>query len=394
MKLRDFPLLLPRLPAFGREQRLAATHSIEDLAREARRRLPSAPMAYLDGGAEDEITLRRNRAAFDDIALLPRVLRDVSSVDLSTTVLGRRQPTPLVFAPVGAPAFLHHEGERAVARAAASARVPYAISTVGSTSIDDVASEGDAELWLQLYLWGDRGEVHDLIDRAQDLGYRALVLTSDVSVRSKRERELRAGLRLPAPTPSLSTVLDGLRHPAWTWRFLSNPLPSFPNVHRGSPATRDLGGLFDGTGSWDDVRWLRDRWDGPLVVKGIITAEDASRAADAGVDGVVVSNHGGRQLDHLPATIEVLPEVVAAVGDHIEVLFDSGIRRGSDILKALALGARAVLVGRAHLYGLAAGGEAGVTRAVDILLDEIRRAMALSGVTTVDELHGSGVTSR
>lgn len=390
MRARELARLLPRrrTKPYG-VRRLAGTHSIEDLARAARRRLPDAAIAYLEGGGEDEHTLRRNRSAFDEVHLLPRVLHDVSAVDLSTTVLGRPARSPLVLAPVGAPRFLHHEGELAVARAAAAAAMPYAISTVGSTAIEDVAREVDAALWLQLYLWGNRAANKDLIDRAGGLGFEALLVTADVSVRSKRERELRAGLSLPTPRPALSTYVDAALHPSWCWHFLTGPLPAFPNVDREDrrgDGTWDLSELFDGTVSWDDVAWIRERWHGPLVVKGVLTADDARRAADAGADGVVVSNHGGRQLDHVPATIDALPQVVSAVGDRIEVLFDSGVRRGTDIVAALAYGARAVLIGRAHLYGLAAAGEPGVRHAIDILLDELRRAMALCGARRLDEL--------
>lgn len=388
MRLSDLPRLLPRRLTVA-PRRVDSCHSIEDLARVGRRRLPRAALAYLEGGGEDEHTLRRNRAAFEEIELLPRVLRDVADVDVSTTVLGAPASSPLVLAPVGAPRFIHHEGELAVTRAASSADVPYAISTVGSTLIEDVAREADTALWLQLYVWGDRAANEELVDRAKELGFRALVLTADVSVRSKRERELNAGLTLPTPRPSLSTFLEGALHPSWAWHFLTNPLPSFPNVAAGDgggePAW-DLSDLFDGSVSWDDLAWIRERWPGPVIVKGILDGGDARRAADAGADAVVVSNHGGRQLDHLPATIDALPDVVDAVGDQIEVLFDSGIRRGTDLVTALAYGASAVLIGRAHLYGLAAGGERGVRRAIDILLDELRRDMALCGARTIGEL--------
>ena len=227
-------------------------------------------------------------------------------------------------------------------------------------------------LWFQLYLWGDRSAARELVAQARAAGYRALLLTVDTAVRSKRERELRHGIALPTPELTLRTVLDGARHPAWAWHFLTSPALGFPNLAMHGPTSRQrLTQMFDGTVSWADLDWIRQEWDGPIALKGVLSEEDARRAADEGVDAVIVSNHGGRQLDHVPATLEVLPGIADAVGDRVEVLFDSGIRRGSDIVTALALGARAVLVGRAHLYGLAAAGEAGVRHAIDILAGEV-----------------------
>lgn len=398
MKIADVLRLLPNRPEapYG-VGRLARVASIDDLAAVARRRLPSAARAYLDGGGEGEYTLGRNRAALDEVELLPRPLRDVSTVDTSTTILGSPSPLPIALAPVGAPQLLHHEAEVAVARAATATGVPYAISTVGSVPVEAVADAGRTALWLQVYVAGDRRKTDALVDRAAAAGFRALVLTADASVRSKRERELDAGLGLPRPHPSVGTLLDALRHPVWLGHFLAGRFPGFPNVNPGAVATPervDLSELFDGTTCWDDVARLRRRWPGPLALKGVLDAAVARRAVDTGVDAVVVSNHGGRQLDHVPATIDVLPGIVDAVGGDAEVLFDSGVRRGTDIVAALALGARAVLVGRAYLYGLAAAGEAGVRYAIDLLADELRIALALVGVTAVDELDPSIVTRR
>lgn len=390
MKIADVLRLLPRRPPapYG-VGRLARVASIEDLAAVARRRLPAAAAAYLDGGGEDEHTLRRNRAAFDEIELVPRALRDVSTLDTATTILGCDAPLPVALAPVGAPQFLHHEAEIAVARAAAAAGLPYGISTVGSVPLESIAAGADAALWLQVYMAGDRRDTDELIDRAARAGYRALLLTADVSVRSKRERELDAGLGLPQPRPKIGTVLDALRHPVWLGRFLAGRFPGFPNVNpeaAGTVERVDLTDLFDGTACWDDLDRLRRRWDGPLALKGVLAPADARRAIDAGADGIIVSNHGGRQLDHVPATIDVLPDIVDAVDGRGEVLLDSGIRRGTDIVAALALGATAVLVGRAYLYGLAAAGEAGVHHAIDILTEELHIALALTGVAALDEL--------
>jgi L-lactate dehydrogenase (cytochrome) len=300
---------------------------------------------------------------------------------------------PLVLSPVGAPRCIHHEGERAVARAAGRHGVPYALSTLSTTSIEDAATETGGPLWFQLYLFGDRGANREALERAKAAGFKAALLSVDVAVRSRRERELRAGLNLPDPHLRWRTLVDGALHPYWSWNFVTSPAPDFPNLGargiRGEESRRRVEEMFDGTVTWDDLGWIRDVWDRPLGIKGILTVDDARRAADEGVDAVVVSNHGGRQLDQVPATVEALPAIADAVGDRLEVLVDSGIRRGSDILAALALGARAVLVGRAHLYGLAAAGEAGVAHAIDILGAQLRTAMALCGCTSLAEVDRS-----
>ena len=373
------------------ERALARCYSIGDLRRLARRRLPAAALGYLEGGGEDEWTLRRNREAFGQLELVPRVLRDVSLPATGTTVLGTRMPLPLVLSPVGSPRMFHHEGELAVARAAHHAGLAYGVSTLATQPLGAIAGAAQGSpLWFQLYLWGDRAAARKLVAQARAAGYQALLLTVDSAVRSKRERELRHGIVLPTPELTLGTVLDGARHPAWAWNFLTSPALGFPNLSMHGPTSRQqLGQMFDGTVGWPDLGWIREEWDGPLALKGVLSADDARRAADEGVDAVIVSNHGGRQLDHAPAALEVLPGIADAVGDRVEVLFDSGIRRGSDIVTALALGARAVLVGRAHLYGLAAAGEAGVRHAIDILADELRTAMALCGAATLADLDRS-----
>jgi L-lactate dehydrogenase (cytochrome) len=367
---------------------LARCHSIGDLRRLARRRLPAAALGYLEGGGEDEWTLRRNREAFGEVELVPRVLRDVSQPDTGTTVLGTRMPLPLALAPIGSPRMFHHEGELAAARAARHAGLPYGVSTLATQPLEAIAeaAQGSA-LWLQLYLWGDRSAARKLVTQARAAGYRALLLTADTAVRSKRERELRHGIVLPNPELTLRTVVNGARHPGWAWHFLTSPALGFPNLSMNGPTSRQrLVQMFDGTVDWADLEWIRQEWDGPIALKGVLSPGDARRAADEGVDAVIVSNHGGRQLDHVPAALEALPGIADAVGDRVEVLFDSGIRRGSDIVTALALGARAVLVGRAHLYGLAAAGEAGVRHAIDILAGELRTSMALCGAATVADL--------
>ncbi len=363
---------------------LARCYSIEDVAKVARRRLPQGARAYLETGGEDEYTLRRNRAAFDELEFLPDMPRDVAEVDTGTTLLGRPVPLPLVLSPIGAPRMFHHEGELAVARAARRAGIPYGLSTLATTSVEDVAAETDTPLWFQLYVWGDRGVIKEAVARAKAAGFSALLLSIDTSVRSKREREKHAGLELPTPQVSVKTLLEGALHPGWAWHFLTSEAIGFPNI--GPPGMRSLPRLsemFDGTVSWQDLDWIRELWDGPILAKGVLRPQEAISAAEHGLDGVIVSNHGGRQLDHLPATIDVLPQIVDAAGDRLEVLVDSGFRRGSDIAAALALGAKAVLIGRAHLYGLAAAGEAGVRHCVDILAQELRMTMQLCGVRDI-----------
>jgi L-lactate dehydrogenase (cytochrome) len=374
-------------PPYG-VRSLARCYDIDDLARLARRRLPAGAAGYLDGGGEGEWTLRRNRRAFDAVEFVPRLMHDVSNVDTRTTLLGSQVPLPFALSPVGGPRMFHHEGELAVARAARKAGLPYGVSTLATQSIEDIAQAGQGTpLWFQLYVWGDRSAARELLSRAKAAGYRALLLSSDTSVRSERERELRQGVQLPVPELTIRTLLDGAIHPDWSWNFLTKPAIGFPNLSMSGPTSRKrLADMFDGTVTWDDLEWIRSEWDGPVVVKGVLRPADAARAADHGATAVIVSNHGGRQLDHLPAALEALPAVVDAVGDRIEVLCDSGIRRGSDIVAALALGARGVLIGRPHLYGLAAAGEPGVRHAIDILAKELRATMGLCGAASLAEL--------
>jgi len=250
-----------------------------------------------------------------------------------------------------------------------------------------VAATTDTPLWFQVYLWGDRGEAKEAIARAREAGFTALLISIDTTVRSKREREKHAGLELPKPHLPIRTVLDGAIHPWWAWHFLTSDPISFPNIGPPDHRSREkIPQMFDGTVRWQDLDWIRSIWDGPTLIKGVSRREEVEHAAELGLDGVIVSNHGGRQLDHVPATIDALPEVVAAADGRLEVLIDSGFRRGSDIAVALALGATAVLIGRAHLYGLAAAGEAGVTHCIDILADELRMTMQLCGATSIAEL--------
>jgi L-lactate dehydrogenase (cytochrome) len=321
------------------------------------------------------------------------VLRDVSAVDPATTLLGRPLPFPLVLAPTGFSRIADPAGELAVARAAARHGVPYTLSTLGTRSIEEVAAASSGPRWFQVYVWRDRGLVKEMITRAAAAGYEALVLTVDSVVFGRRERDLRRGFTLP-PKIGLETLVDGARHPGWTWEFVRAEPIRFANV-----VGRDVGdgtdvvrlsdyinAQFDPNLSWSDVEWLRSVWAGPLVIKGIQTVADALLAADAGAEAIALSNHGGRQLDGAPAPIELVAPVADAVGGRVELICDGGVRRGSDIVKAVALGARAAMAGRAYLYGLAVGGERGVEHVLQLLETDVRRTMALVGARSVAEL--------
>jgi L-lactate dehydrogenase (cytochrome) len=366
---------------------------VEDLRRVAERRLPKGVFGYIDGGAEDERTLARNRAAFDRLEFRPRVLRDVADVDPSTTLLGRRLPFPLILAPTGFGRIACSGGELDVARAAARADIPYTLSTLGTRSIEEVAAVSAGPKWFQVYVWRDRGLVKELVERSAVAGYEALILTVDNPVLGRRERDVRSGFTLP-PKLGLDTLIDGILHPGWTWDFVRAEPIVFANVAgRGVGDGTDAISLseyvhtqFDPGLSWKDVEWLRSIWDGPLILKGIQTVEDAELAADAGVQAIAISNHGGRQLDHAPPPLELVAPVVDRVGDRVEVICDGGVRRGGDIAKALALGAHACMAGRAYFYGLGAGGERGVELVLQWFDEGLRRAMALIGARTVAEL--------
>jgi L-lactate dehydrogenase (cytochrome) len=375
-------------------RRLARAASVADLREIARRRLPRGVFDYIDGGAEDERTMAANEAAFAAATFRPRVLRDVGEVDPSTTLLGRPLPLPLVLAPTGFSRIADPDGELAVARAAARVGLPYTLSTLSTRSIEEVAAASAGPKWFQVYVWRDRGLVKEMIGRAATAGYEALVLTVDTAVLGRRERDVRRGFSLP-PTIGLGTLLDGAMHPGWTWRFLRSDPIRFANVREsagvgdGSTAvtlSEYVNTQFDPGLSWRDVEWMRSVWAGPLIIKGIQTVDDARLAADAGVEAIALSNHGGRQLDSAPATLDLVAPVVDAVGDLIEVICDGGVRRGGDIVKAVALGARACMAGRAYLYGLGAAGERGVDHVLGLLDADVRRTMALVGASSVAEL--------
>jgi isopentenyl diphosphate isomerase/L-lactate dehydrogenase-like FMN-dependent dehydrogenase len=367
--------------------------NIDELRLRARRRVPRAVFDFIDGAAEDEVTLRRNRAAFGRHALVPRVGIDVSSVDLATSVLGQRLAAPLVLAPTGLCGMAASRGEIPAARAAKEAGIAWAASCLSSVTLEEIAREAPGEHWFQLYVWKDRAVTQGLIERAAASGYRVLVVTLDVPVLGQRERDVRNGATIP-PRITLRNAIDTLNRLPWLWTIWRGPRVTFANVTpaEGSGSLKPfalspyVNSLFDPTVTWKDLDWMRRLWKGPLAVKGVMSAEDARLSVEHGADAVIVSNHGGRQLDSAPGSLEVLPEVVEAIGSRVEILLDGGIRRGADMAKALALGARACMVGRPYLYGLAAAGRAGVADAIRILVAELRRAMALMGCRRIADL--------
>jgi L-lactate dehydrogenase (cytochrome) len=377
------------------ERRLAGAATISDLRSVARRHVPRAVFDYTDGAAETETSLQRSRDAFARVEFVPHVLRDVSSVDLSTTILGRSAAMPLVFAPTGFTRLMHQAGEPAVLRVADRMGIPYALSTLGTTSPEDLAAVApDADRWFQLYIWDDREAVTDLVRRARDASFRVLVLTVDTPVAGARLRDVHNGFTIP-PTLSARTLLDIALHPGWWFdKLTTEPLRFAVFRETGGTVADLINRVFDPTITVEDLGWIRDAWDGPIVIKGIQTVEDARMVVDAGADGLVVSNHGGRQLDRAPTPLEQLPSIAAAVGDRAEVFVDGGVLSGADVIAAVAMGAHAVLVGRAYLYGLMAGGERGVERAGAILRTEALRTMRLLGVTSVAELGPDGARLR
>ncbi len=388
------------------ERRLARVANLEDLRRLARKRLPRGIFDYIDGGAEDELSLERNVARFSELEFRPRVLRDVSGIDPQVTVLGKQQPLPLILAPTGFARIADPQGELAVARAAARAGLPYTLSTMGTRSIEEVAAASkstgrDAPLWFQVYVWKDRGLVAELLERARDAGYDTIVITVDTAVLGRRERDVRRGFTLP-PKAGLGTLVDGLLHPAWTWAFLRSEPIVFANVvGKNSEDGSDVVSLhehmerqFTRALSWKDIDWFREHWEGPIVLKGIQCVADARQAREVGLDAIALSNHGGRQLDTSPAPIDLVAPVAEAVEGALEVYCDGGIRRGSDIVKAVALGATACMVGRAHFYALAAAGERGVEWALDFLDQGVRQSLALTGCSSMEEVHAGLVAWR
>jgi (S)-mandelate dehydrogenase len=380
-----------RRPFSGRDSDRAL--NIADLREIARRRVPGFAFEYVEGGAEDEATLRRNREAFSALRFVPPTLIDTSGRSLATSLFGRPCAAPLAIAPTGLNGMLHPDGDLGLARAAAAFGIPYTLSTLSTTRLEDVAAKAGGRLWMQLYVMKDRAIAEDIMARAAAAGYEALVFTSDANVFGNREWDKRNYFR--PGRPRLSAALDSIRHPRWLIDvLLRKGIPQFHNIEAFLPpgAASAVGGstiipkMFEPTITWADIAWIRRHWPGKLLVKGVLSVEDARRAADAGCDGIILTNHGGRQLDYCVAPIEVLGEIAAAVGSRLTIVIDSGFRRGTDIAKALALGAHTVMIGRATLYGLAADGERGVRRALDMLAVELDRVLGQLGCRSVAEL--------
>jgi L-lactate dehydrogenase (cytochrome) len=375
-------------------RRLAACHDIGDLRRAARRLIPQPVFDYVDGAADEERTVHANVAAFRRWRFLPRVLADVSATDTSSAIFGTPVPVPLALGPAGYTRMLHPDGESGAARSAARHGLPYTLSTMAATGLEDVAAAvsglPSGDLWFQLYVLKDRAQVLDLLDRAWGNGYRVLVVTVDTVIAGNRIRDKRNGLSIP-PELSLQTVLQVASRPMYWYRLLSGPALDYANFAGRPPTTiMRTAEFFDPAINWDTLADVRSRWQGTLVIKGPLGAADAQRAVEAGVDGIQLSNHGGRQLDRAIPPVELIAPVREAVGPSVTILVDSGIRHGADVVVALALGADAGVLGRAYLYGLMAGGEAGVDRALDIIAAQVTSTMQLLGVTSVADLRKHG----
>uniref|UniRef100_UPI003D8B391F alpha-hydroxy acid oxidase n=1 Tax=Gordonia sp. B7-2 TaxID=3420932 RepID=UPI003D8B391F len=394
-KVRDLaPLMQFKKPEFNaKKRRLDAALTIEDLRKIAKRRTPKAAFDYTDGSAEAELSIERARQAFRDIEFHPAILRDVAKVDTNCTIAGGRSELPFGIAPTGFTRMMQTEGEYAGARAAARAGIPFSLSTMGTASIEDVKDANPSgRNWFQLYMWKDRDRSMALVDRAAKAGYDTLLATVDVPVAGARLRDKRNGMSIP-PALTFGTVINALPRPQWWIDFLTTEPLAFASLDRWSGTVAELlDTMFDPTVTFDDLAWIKSQWPGKLVVKGIQTLDDAKAVVDLGVDGIVLSNHGGRQLDRAPIPFHLLPSVAAELGERTEIILDTGIMSGADIVAAIALGADFTLVGRAYLYGLMAGGEAGVDRMIAILTEQIERTMRLLGVATLDDLNPGHVT--
>lgn len=376
------------LPSFNRRAaRLAGAADLWDLRAIAKRRTPTAAFDYVDGAAGREITADRAREVFDSVELLPRILHGTAHSDLSTTIAGASSALPFGIAPTGFTRFMHSEGEIAGMRAAAKAGIPFSLSTMGTRSVEEVAQAAPAgRRWFQLYLWKDREKSRALVERAAAAGYDTLLVTVDTPVAGQRLRDVRNGMKIP-PELTLKTVLDASYRPEWWFNFLTTDSLKFASLSKSSSDLPSIiNSMFDSSLNFDDLRWIRELWPGKLFVKGVLTAEDARKSVSAGADGLVVSNHGGRQLDRSPVAFEALREVRAEVGEQLEIILDSGIMSGADIVASLCAGADFVLIGRAYLYGLMSGGQQGVERAIELLAKEIEVTMQLMGAGTIKDL--------
>lgn len=376
--------------------RIQRCFNVEEFGPLARARLPRPLYHYIEGGADDEITRYHNTEAFNQHQIVPRCLEDVTRIDTKTTVLGCTVDNPVLLAPTGMTRFFHYQGERAVARAADKFNTLYSLSTLSTTTIEDVAAATRGPKMFQLYVLRDPAINEELIERCRDANYNALCLTVDTVVQGNRERDLHTGMTVP-PKPTLRSLMGFAQRPAWVYRYFTSPALEMANlshhIAEGSSKVSSLGayinGQFDRALNWRAAEQIARRWRGPFAIKGIMSAEDARRALDIGATAVIISNHGGRQLDTVPAPIELVAEIADAVGDKLEIILDGGVRRGTHVLKALALGARACMIGRPYLYGLAAGGQPGVERVLGLLRDEIERAMILSGRARLSKVDGS-----
>ncbi len=377
--------------------KLSECFSIEDLRKLAKIKLPSVMYDYIEGGAENELTLKWNKESFTNYEFVPRVLKDVSEIDLSVKVQGLHLDIPIISAPTGMSRMFHHKGEKAVVSASHKAGAAYTLSTVSTCSIEDIAASSDGPLFFQIYSWHNKGMVVDFIERCKRANYDGIMLAVDLATLGKRERDLRNGHGRPKVLRK-NVARSALGKPGWLFNYLTKPswkmanmVEHFPNGADAKKVINEVNSQFSPSVNWEETEQLLEYWHGSFMLKGVQCVEDAVKAVELGASGIIVSNHGGRQLDGAPATLDLLPEIVEAVGSKIEILIDGGITRGSDVIKAMALGANAVLIGRAYLYGLAAGGEAGVTKSYEILKDEMIRVMQLIGCTSLDELDESFV---
>ena len=379
---------------------LQACHNISDLRRIAQRRLPAPMFHYLDGGADDEWTLRRNTGAFDDYELLPAQLRGVTEVDATTSLLGLKLDWPVLLAPTGMSRLFHHGAEPAVARAAAKFGTLYSLSTVATTRLEDVAALTTGPKMFQLYIFKDRGLTSEFVQRCKAAGYAALCLTVDTAMAGNRERDKRSGMILP-PQWTAASWWSFVTHPGWSLQALLHPGFELANVSHRVPAASTsmslfdfINGQFDRSVTWKDAEWLVRQWDGPVVIKGLMSPADAQHAVDIGARGIMISNHGGRQLESTPAPVDCVRPIRDRIGNTLDVIVDGGVRRGTHVIKALALGASACAIGRSYLYGLAAGGQAGVERALEILRSEILLDMTLLGTRNIAEITAEHVQHR
>jgi len=386
---KDFAQLLKfRKPIFNRKKRrLTRALTIYDLRVIAKRRTPKAPFDYTDGGADSESSLTRARKAFENVEFQPRILRNVKDVDLSVKMLGKEVQMPIGIAPTGFTRMMQTEGEFAGATAARDAGIPYTLSTMGTRSIEDVARVApDGRNWFQLYMWKDRDRSMALVDRARMAGFDTLVLTVDVPIAGARLRDVRNGMTIP-PSLTSKTILNAIPRPGWWFNFLTTDPLKFASLDSWSGTVAELlDSMFDPTVTFEDLKWIRKQWQGNLVVKGVQNIDDALMSVKAGADAIILSNHGGRQLDRAPVPFHLLPEVVKAVGKKAEIHVDTGIMHGADVIAALASGAKFTWIGRAYLYGLMAGGKEGVDRSLEILKTQMIRTMKLLGARTVSEL--------